>query len=574
MKFLIVDDDKVSRIILRKKIGMGGHEVVEAENGIQAWKILQNDAIPFIITDWKMPQMDGLELCERIRSDSKNKYVYVIVVTASDKICDLVKVMQSGADDYISKPFNPEELQARVETGLRILKLQDKQSRLEHILIESRNKLRAVFDTLEEQIVAVDIRGTIVSINQALLKAARCDPQDIVNQRYPEFLDRSENLAIGAKELVPLVDAVFSNGEASKNYMTGHTQNGDVHCEVQCLPIRDRKNTVVQVAVVIKDTSEDRRKAQEISDLNKRLLKTSVEIKLQNKELKGTLKRLEITQNQMLQSEKMASIGQLAAGVAHEINNPTGFVSSNLRTLRGYQNDLDRLLDQYRTLKHALKNDEDQAAIQEMIKHIEATEDEVDIGYIRQDIGELIAESEEGTERIKKIVEDLKHFAHPGQDKVQDTDINKELESTLNVVKNELKYKAAVVTELNPLPIIQANPQQLNQVFVNILVNAAQSIENMGEIRIKTRHVDGHVEIGISDTGCGIAKENISKIFDPFFTTKEVGKGTGLGMNIAYNIIKKHNGHIDVRSEAGKGTHFRITIPAGKTHEPATSDSL
>ncbi len=266
-------------------------------------------------------------------------------------------------------------------------------------------------------------------------------------------------------------------------------------------------------------------------------------------------------ERELRQSQKMASIGQLAAGVAHEINNPTGFVSSNLRTLKDYQNDLDRLLGQYRTLKHALKNDEDQAAIQEMIKHIEDTEDEVDIGYILQDIGELIAESEEGTERIKKIVEDLKHFAHPGQDKVQDTDINKELESTLNVVNNELKYKAEVVTEFNPLPIIQANPQQLNQVFVNILVNAAQSIENMGEIRIKTRHVDGHVEIGISDTGCGIAKENISKIFEPFFTTKEVGKGTGLGMNIAYNIIKKHHGDIVIDSCVGKGTLFTISLP-------------
>ncbi|MGD9008996.1 MAG: ATP-binding protein [Desulfobacteraceae bacterium] len=269
-------------------------------------------------------------------------------------------------------------------------------------------------------------------------------------------------------------------------------------------------------------------------------------------------------ERELQQSQKLASIGQLAAGVAHEINNPTGFVSSNLGTLRGYQGDIGRLIDLYRELKESIKHGDQppvSANVTDFIEKIEAFEGEIDLDYLREDIVDLIEESKEGTERIKKIVEDLKHFAHPGQDKIQDTDINKELTSTLNVVNNELKYKAQVVKEFNTLPIIMANPQQLNQVFINILVNAAQSIEKMGEIRIMTKAVDRHVQIHIRDTGCGISEENLTKIFDPFFTTKGVGKGTGLGMNIAYNIIQKHKGDIQVESRVGQGTTFIISLP-------------
>jgi signal transduction histidine kinase/predicted DNA-binding antitoxin AbrB/MazE fold protein len=269
-------------------------------------------------------------------------------------------------------------------------------------------------------------------------------------------------------------------------------------------------------------------------------------------------------ERELQQSQKLASIGQLAAGVAHEINNPTGFVSSNLGTLKGYQGDISRLIDLYRELKASIKLADQPPVsnhVTDSIEKIEAFEEEIDLDYLREDIVDLIEESKEGTERIKKIVEDLKHFAHPGQDKIQDTDINKELTSTLNVVNNELKYKARVVKEFNTLPIIMANPQQLNQVFINILVNAAQSIEKMGEIRIMTKAVNGHVQIHIRDTGCGISEENLTKIFDPFFTTKGVGKGTGLGMNIAYNIIQKHKGDIQVESRVGEGTTFILSLP-------------
>ncbi|MBU0986015.1 MAG: GHKL domain-containing protein [Proteobacteria bacterium] len=268
---------------------------------------------------------------------------------------------------------------------------------------------------------------------------------------------------------------------------------------------------------------------------------------------------------QLLQSEKMASIGKLAAGVAHEINNPTGFVSSNLKTLSDYIEDIIGLFKEYRKLISKLKKNSDSCGplpeISEQVKRIVALEKEVDLDFVLKDIFELIDESKEGTERIKKIVQDLKDFAHPGQDKPKFADINQNIDSTVNVVWNELKYKADVTKDYGDLPQVQCYPQLLNQVFMNLLINAAQSIEKRGEINIKTRADNGYVKIKISDTGSGIFKENINRIFDPFFTTKDVGKGTGLGLNVAYKIIKKHHGKIDAKSVVGKGTTFTIRIP-------------
>ncbi len=203
----------------------------------------------------------------------------------------------------------------------------------------------------------------------------------------------------------------------------------------------------------------------------------------------------------------------------------------------------------------------DQSKIIEGVDYIRKHENEIDIDFILKDIPNLIKESLEGAARIKKIVIDLKDFSHPGEDELQYADINKSLDSTLNVVWNEIKYKATVTKSYGNLPLAKCYPQQLNQVFMNILVNAAQAIEANGKIKIETLAENGSVKVIISDTGTGIPKENLSKIFDPFFTTKEVGKGTGLGLNVAYNIIEKHNGTINVESIEGKGTTFSISLP-------------
>ncbi|MBP2679686.1 MAG: sensor histidine kinase, Cache 1 [Deltaproteobacteria bacterium] len=255
--------------------------------------------------------------------------------------------------------------------------------------------------------------------------------------------------------------------------------------------------------VTIHDATEPKKAAEELSRKNLRL-----------NEALGALKR---SQAKVLRQERMASIGQLAAGVAHEISNPIGFINSNLSTLK--------------------------------------------IDYIVKDLDDLVRESLEGAERVQSIVADLKSFSRVDESEYRQADINECLRSTINIVWNEIKYKATLKKELGEIPRTRCYPQQLNQVFMNLLVNAAHAIEQKGVITVRSWEEDGCVCVTVADTGQGIPEANLNRIFEPFFTTKEVGKGTGLGLSITYDIVKKHNGEITVRSEPGKGTAFTVRIP-------------
>lgn len=266
-------------------------------------------------------------------------------------------------------------------------------------------------------------------------------------------------------------------------------------------------------------------------------------------------RRLEEAQNQLLQSEKMASIGQLAAGVAHEINNPIGYVYSNLSTLQKYLSDIFEVLSAYEALEPALDADDP------ILMEIRRLKESLDFAFLKEDISALMAESAEGISRVRKIVQDLKDFSHVDEAEWQWADLHKGLDSTLNIVNNELKYKAEVVRQYGELPSVECLPSQINQVFMNLLVNAAHAIESHGTIIIRTGTVGDEVWVEVTDTGKGIAPEHLNRIFDPFFTTKPVGKGTGLGLSLSYGIIQKHHGRIEVKSESGRGTTFTIRLP-------------
>ncbi len=272
-------------------------------------------------------------------------------------------------------------------------------------------------------------------------------------------------------------------------------------------------------------------------------------------ELQVTNQKLADAQDQLMQAEKMASIGQLAAGVAHEINNPVGYVASNLSALGRSLNDLLAVLDASERLEGSISGDSPE------LLALRALKEKVNLGYLREDLRDILAESKEGLERVKKIVLDLKTFSHVDEAEWKEADLHVGLESTLNIVWNELKYKAEVVKEYGVLPEIECVPSQLNQVFMNLLVNAAHAIESHGTITIRTGLEGDRVWVEVSDTGKGIAPENIGRVFDPFFTTKPVGKGTGLGLSLSYGIVKKHHGQIDVESTPGQGTTFRVWLP-------------
>lgn len=275
--------------------------------------------------------------------------------------------------------------------------------------------------------------------------------------------------------------------------------------------------------------------------------------------------RLEIDErkqleSQLVQSEKLASLGQLAAGVAHEINNPIGFISSNLGTLDGYFRQLQEMLDAYRAAEEAIGSTV-------LIERLQQLRERVELEFLRDDIPLLIKESKEGISRVGQIVKDLKDFSRVDSNlEWQWANLQQGIESTLNIVANELKYKADVVRDYQELPEIECLPSQINQVIMNLIVNASQAIgPERGTLTLRTGLIGETVWIEVSDTGCGIPAHSLQKIFDPFFTTKPVGQGTGLGLSLSYGIVKKHRGDISVRSAEGVGTTFRVELPVRQT---------
>jgi hemerythrin-like metal-binding protein len=281
-------------------------------------------------------------------------------------------------------------------------------------------------------------------------------------------------------------------------------------------------------------------------------------------ELTAALEQMKLTQGQLLQSEKMAAVGQLAAGVAHEINNPIGFVNSNLGSLKNYVAQLLNVISAYEAMGTESR------PIEARQQHLAQARSDADLDYLKQDVVNLLNESVDGLERVKKIVQDLKDFSHVDQAEWQDADINAGMESTLNVIAHELKYRANVVKHFAPLPLLRCLPSQLNQVFMNLLLNAAQALEGPGEITVSTGCTDDAVWVEIRDNGKGIPTEIQKRIFEPFFTTKPVGKGTGLGLSIAFDIVqKKHGGRIEVDSTLGQGSTFRVILPRNFAHASA-----
>ncbi|RON18278.1 hybrid sensor histidine kinase/response regulator [Pseudomonas brassicacearum] len=269
-------------------------------------------------------------------------------------------------------------------------------------------------------------------------------------------------------------------------------------------------------------------------------------------------------ESQLVQSEKLASLGQLAAGVAHEINNPIGFISSNLGTLEGYFKQLQEMLDAYREAEEAIGSSE-------LLVRLRDLRDRVELEFLREDIPLLIKESKEGISRVGQIVKDLKDFSRVDSNQEwQWANLQQGIESTLNIVANELKYKADVVKDYQDLPDIECLPSQINQVIMNLIVNASQAIgPDRGTLTLRTGLENETVWIEVADTGAGIPPGSLQKIFDPFFTTKPVGQGTGLGLSLSYGIVKKHRGNISVVSEVGVGSTFRVELPIHQTKPAA-----
>ena len=411
--------------------------------------------------------------------------------------------------------------------------------------IEQTNaQLAAVLEATTDFVAMANDQGQVLYANRALrqirgLDAGSTTPLGSWNDMHPDWANRKIK-----EEGLPLT-----------------VRAGDWSSETTVLNAAGSEVPVHQIILAHRDS------AGEI-DFFSTIMRNLTASQQQAAALRQAFDELKRTQDQLVNSEKMASIGQLTAGIAHEINNPVGYLHSNLSTLSQYVEDLLRMVKAYEVAMPAITDPDVKARVEQVKK-------ETDFSFLMEDIPKLVSESREGTQRVRKIVQDLKDFAHAGNNEEwQWVDVRFSLERTLNIVHNELKYKADIQQSYEEIPEIRCLPGQLNQVFMNLLVNAGHAInenDENGQVRVSVRQMNDQVWIEISDTGCGMPPDVAGRIFEPFFTTKPVGKGTGLGLSISYSIVQKHGGHIEVESEVGHGTRFRIVLPiAGpKDDEPA-----
>jgi signal transduction histidine kinase len=396
MNVLIAEDDPISRRRLESHLGRWGHEVTAAAGGGEAWRLFEAGSFPLVISDWMMPEIDGPELVRRIRACPRPGYVYIILLTARSEKEDVVQGMEAGADDFVTKPFDREELRVRLRAGERIIQL-------EHTLAE-------------------------------------------------------QNLAL--------------------------------------------------------------REAQAA----------------------------------LVQNEKLASLGRVAAGVAHEINNPISYVTNNLAVLRRDTQAALAVLDAYR------RGDAAAAA---------RLEEEADLPYFRENFGRTCDKSLAGLQRVRDIVTNLRDFARLDEAEYKEIDVNAALASALEIVRHAAGQKGVrLQTQLEPLPPVPCHPGKVDQVFLHLLENAVQACGPGGTVAARTRADPGNgVVVEIQDDGCGIRPEHRPRLFEPFFTTKPVGQGTGLGLSVSFGIIRDHGGTIEVESEVGRGSTFRVRLPMNKDRE-------
>lgn len=400
MKILVVDDDLVTGALLNKVLTKQGYEITQVTDGAKALEVLKTDIHRIILTDWMMPAMDGPTLCKNIRKLNSSHYIYIILLTAKTSKDDAVSGLESGADDYICKPFDNLELLARIRAGQRVVELEDK--------------------------------------------------------------------------------------------------NRETHLKLS-------------------------------------------------------------------QSEKLAAVGHLAGGVAHEINNPIGFISSNLNSLKGYLRDIASIVTCYREMAQRLNKSISQnkldADLPGMIKKSIELEKEYELDYVIQDAHELISDCSEGAARIQSIVHEMRYFAHPEKQVMEPCGLPEILEKIVSRISDQKPTTATIRQAIDQLPQLVCNRPHLEQAFTNIILNALEAVDGNGLITIGGQVRNDAVEVAIADNGRGVPPEHLPLIFNPFFTTKEIGKGVGLGLTTAYNIIRMHNGSIHCQSEPGIETVFTVRLP-------------
>lgn len=410
---------------------------------------------------------------------------------------------------------------------------------------EDQFLLEALMLTMPDHVYFKDKDSRIIRVNQALSGFfGLLDPKEAIGKTDFDFFTKDHASQARSDELRVMRTEQALTLEEKETW----TDRPDTWVLTTKAPLRNAGGQVVGTFGISRDITARR---AVMSEMEAQI----IELGLLNHQLKET-------HHQLLQSEKMASVGQLAAGVAHEINNPMGFINSNLHSLRREVLDLLELIEAYENAQSLVPEDSPQK------RRVAEVKKKIDIDYLTTDIVNLLNESDEGVRRVVNIVTNLKDYSRVDAKDWRLTNLEEGVESTLSIAWNIIKYKAEVRRNFAGVPQVECIGLQINQVIMNLLVNAAQAIAEQGTITITTGFNDDDVWIEISDTGSGIAHENLPRIFEPFFTTKPLGQGTGLGLSLSYKIVEAHNGSLTVESELHKGTTFRITLPRNQPRVP------
>ncbi|MEH2034426.1 MAG: response regulator [Nostoc sp.] len=577
---LIVDDVPNNLKVLSDTLANAGFEVAIATSGEGALQQLEHAPVSLILLDVMMPGMNGFETCQHIKANPKTQNIPIIFITALTESVNKVTGFELGAIDYITKPFQQSEVLARVRTHLKLnqlsqsletrnTELQQLTEQLEQRVAERNQELfasietlkqtqqlmRLVFDTIPHLVGWKDINSVYLGCNQSFADALNLSsPDEIVGKTDYDLQTSKEE-----SDWFVMCDRRIMESGRAEFHIIEQSRGADgqqVWLDTSKMPLRDAKGNVFGILLVTEDITK-RQLAQE-------------ELKQQKQNLEEALVELQGTQVQLIQSEKMSALGNLVAGVAHEINNPVGFLGGNIQPALDYIKDIFGLIDLYQQ-----EYSTPSSIIQDEIEAI-------DLNYIREDLPKLVSSMREGVKRIRDISTSLRTFSRADSDRPIACNIHDGIDSTILILKHRLKASETrpeiqVIKEYGQLPLVECFAGQLNQVFMNILANAIDALEesNTGrgfeEIKINpncitiiTQVSDNKQEIivNIKDNGKGMNAQIKSKVFDHLFTTKAVGKGTGLGLAIARQIVEEiHGGKLSFNSVLGEGTEFFIKIP-------------
>jgi len=529
---LIVDDDTITRLTLKQALEGEQYSVLEAGDGHDALACLQQHPVDVVLLDISMPGLNGCATCARIHAELDDPPA-VFMVTALRDEDTVEEAFRVGARDFISKPVHWPVLKNRLRNVLTARRIRRERDTVERQLTRAKQEWERTVDAMPDLIALLDKEQRILRVNIPMARAMGMSPAEAVGKTCfcavhhadapPAYCPHQALLRDGRPHTVETFDDRLG-----------------LPLEVQVVPFFDTDGSTLLGSVhIVRDISA-RKQAEKEKDL---------------------------LQAELLQAQKLESVGRLAAGIAHEINTPAQYVSSNVEFL---DEAFASLAEAMAPLQRVLAADAGEAA--PLMAPAREALRRADWDYLAAEIPLALNQSRDGLERIRSIVQAMKEFSHPGSKEKQEASLNRIIETTVTVARNEWKYVADVITDLDPnLPQLPCLVDEMGQVILNILINAAHAIaEALGEnpegakgrITISTQRENSRALLKISDSGTGIPAEILGKIFDPFFTTKEVGKGTGQGLTIARDVIvNKHGGAIDCTSRPGEGTTFTIRLP-------------